>query len=462
MYGGTLTEGAMPVPDCALKVLDTLNRSGYESYLVGGCVRDFLMENEPSDYDIATNATVSEIEALFADYNVIETGAKHGTVTIISDGEPIEVTTYRVDGTYSDGRHPDSVIFSSNLTEDLSRRDFTVNAVAYSPRDGFVDMFGGCDDIRQRIIKCVGEPDRRFGEDALRILRALRFSSVLGFSVEQDTSESIHRNKRLLGKVAVERITSEFFKLICGKNAVNILREYNDVAAEILPPLSDMFGFPQDNPHHIYDVWEHTLHVVENVPPTVALRTAALLHDIGKPHCRTTDESGVGHFYGHAAISEQISREIFKKYLRTDKKTSEQIITLVKNHDERFIPTRKIIRRRLIKYGEDTVRRLLTLSRGDIMGQSPDLIGRLDEIDETERILNDVLSEQACLSVKDLSINGHDLMKIGVEQGRMMGEILNTLLDEVSDELVTNEKEALTIRAKRLYDEKLNQNKERN
>lgn len=458
MYRETPAGKSMPVPDCALKVLDTLNRGGYESYLVGGCVRDFLIGNTPGDYDIATSATVTRTEALFADYNVIETGVKHGTVTIISDGEPIEVTTYRVDGTYSDGRRPDSVTFSSSLTEDLSRRDFTMNAVAYSPRDGFVDVFGGCDDIRLGIIRCVGEPDKRFSEDALRILRALRFSAVLGFSIDPHTADSIHRNSHLLGKIAVERVTSEFFKLICGKNAVNILREYSDVAAEILPPLSDMFGFPQDNPHHIYDVWEHTLHVVENVPPTVVLRTAALLHDIGKPHCRTTDENGIGHFYGHAHISEKISREIFKKYLRTDKNTSEQIITLVKNHDERFLPTGKIIRRRLVKYGEDTVRRLLILSRGDVMGQSPELHGRLGEIDEAERILNEVLSENACLSVKDLAVNGRDLMKIGVKQGVMIGEILNILLDEVSEERIINEKEALTIRAKELYDKKSERN----
>lgn len=450
----------IPVPDCAMKVLNTLNRSGYESYIVGGCVRDFVMGNKPKDYDITTNATVAETEAVFAEYNVIETGARHGTVTIISDGVPIEVTTYRVDGTYSDGRRPDNVTFSSNIEEDLSRRDFTVNAIAYSPRDGFVDIFGGGEDICRRIIKCVGEPDKRFGEDALRILRALRFSAILGFSIDPDTADSIHRNKNLLGRIAVERITSEFFKLICGKNAVTVLREYSDVAAEILPPLSGMFGFQQDNPNHIYDVWEHTLHVFESVPPTIVLRMAALLHDIGKPYCKTTDKNGIGHFYGHADISEKISREIFEKYLRTDKNTSERIITLVKNHDEPCTPTRKIVRRRLVKYGEDTLRQLLVLSRGDAMGQAPDFIGRLDEIDKAERILDELLSEQTCLSVKDLAVNGRDLMEIGVSQGRIMGEILNALLNDVSDELIENKRDVLIIKAKELYNDKLNQNKE--
>lgn len=451
MSEANLNTGSMPVPGCVMQILNELNLNGYESYLVGGCVRDFIMGGTPQDYDIATNASVSEIETIFSNYKVIETGVKHGTVTIISDGMPIEVTTYRIDGTYSDGRHPDRVTFSSNLTDDLSRRDFTMNAVAYSPRDGFVDVFEGVEYIGREIIKCVGEPDKRFEEDALRILRALRFSAVLGFSVESNTSDSIHRNKALLGRISVERVTSEFFKLICGKNAVKVLREYSDVMAEIFPPLSDMFGFPQDNPYHIYDVWEHTLRVVENVPNTETLKIAALLHDVGKPHCRTTDENGIGHFYGHADISEQISCEILKKYLRTDKKTSEQIITLVKNHGDIFMPDPRCVRRKLIKYGEDTLRQLLALARGDIMAQSPEFIGRLHEIDEVEKILNDVLSKQTCFSLRDLQINGRELMEIGIEQGKIIGDILMRLLDEVLDEHIENEKSALTARAKEIY-----------
>ena len=441
----------MYIPDFALIVLKKLNDSGYESFLIGGCVRDYLMGVEPKDYDVTTNASIEEIEAVFSDFKVIETGAQHGTVTVISDGNHVEVTTYRIDGTYSDGRHPDSVIFSSNIRDDLSRRDFTVNSMAYSPRDGFVDAFDGRRDINNKIIRCVGNPDKRFEEDALRILRALRFSSTLEFSIEEETSRSIHKNKHLLGRLAKERITSEFFQLVCGKNAAAVLREYSDIATEIIPTLSDMYGFPQDNPYHIYDVWEHTLRVIENAPPTAKMRMAALLHDIGKPHCKTFDEKWVGHFYGHADISAEISRDIFIKYLRTDRHTADEIINLVKNHGENFTPSRKIIRRRLVKYGEKTARQILDLSRADIMGMSPKYSCRLAELDRAEEILDGIISEQSCLSVKNLAVNGRDLMAVGIENGKIMGNILNKLLNEVCDETLINEKEALTKRAIELY-----------
>lgn len=451
MDNNKFADEKMNVPGYALRVLDLLHKAGFEGYLVGGCVRDFLMGREPKDYDVATNASVEQTEEVFADFHLIETGVKHGTVTVMSDGMPIEVTTYRVDGTYSDGRHPDSVTFSASLEEDMSRRDFTMNAVAYSPDTGFVDVFSGADDIRHGIIRCVGEPDRRFGEDALRIMRALRFAAVLGFEIDRQTSESIHRNRRLLHKIAAERITAELFALICSKNAASVMREYSDVMAEILPPLKDMFGFEQDNPHHIYDVWEHTLHVVENVPPTVEMRMAALLHDAGKPHCMTIDDNGIGHFYGHADISAEIAEDIFKNNLRTSKSISDRIITLVKNHDETFILTKKIMRRRLMKYGEETLRQLIDLSRGDVLGQGVDVKKRLDELDEAERILNEILSQNNCLSLKAMAVNGSDLAELGIERGKIMGNILNRLLEEINDETLENTREALTARAVELY-----------
>ncbi len=441
----------MNVPEYALRVLNRLNGAGYEGYLVGGCVRDFLMGRGPKDYDVATNASAEQTEAAFKDFHVIETGIKHGTVTVMSDGMPIEVTTYRVDGTYSDGRHPDSVTFSSSLKEDMSRRDFTMNAIAYSPNIGLVDVFGGVEDIRRGVIRCVGGPDRRFNEDALRIMRALRFAAVLGFEIDGQTAESIHRNRGLLHKIAAERITAELFALICGKNAAQVMREYSDVMAEILPPLKDMFGFEQDNPHHIYDVWEHTLHAVENVPPTVEMRMAALLHDAGKPHCKTVDENGVGHFYGHADISAEIAEDVFKNHLRTSKSISDRIVTLVKNHDETFILTKKIMRRRLMKYGEETLRQLLDLSRGDVRGQGVDVQNRLEQLDEAERILNEILSQETCLSLKAMAINGRDLSELGIERGKIMGDILNRLLEEINDEAIENTKEALSARAMELY-----------
>lgn len=452
MYNEVFNDRVMPVPSSVMKVLDRLYEAGFEGYLVGGCVRDFLMGRHPKDYDVATNAAAEQTEKIFNDFRVIETGIKHGTVTVISDGTPVEVTTYRVDGTYSDGRHPDSVTFSTSIEEDLSRRDFTMNSVAYSPHDGWVDLFGGCEDIRQGTVKCVGEPDRRFGEDALRILRALRFASVLGFDIEPATADAIRRGRHLLHQIAVERITAEVFALMCGQNASEILREYSDVIGEILPPIKEMFGCEQDTPYHIYDVWEHTLHVIDNVPPVVEMRMAALLHDVGKPHCRTTDENGIGHFYGHADISADIAKEIFDKYLRTSNVISDRIITLVKNHDETFIPTDKIMRRRLTKYGEETLRQLMLLSRADVKGQAPNLIDeRLRKIDEAENVLEDLLKNEGQLSLKSLAVNGGDLFSAGIPQSRKMGDILRALLNEVSDEKIPNEKAPLIKRALEMY-----------
>lgn len=451
MFKNTVMDEKINVPGYALRVLNLLNASGFDGYLVGGCVRDFLMGRSPKDYDIATNASAEQVEGIFSDFRVIETGIKHGTVTVMSDGNPIEVTTYRVDGTYSDCRHPDNVTFSASLEDDMSRRDFTMNAIAYSPHTGLVDVFGGAEDIRQGIIRCVGEPDRRFGEDALRIMRALRFAAVLGFEIDSQTSESIHRNCRLLHRIAAERITAELFELVCGKNAAHIMREYSDVMAQILPPLKDMFGFEQDNPHHIYDVWEHTLHVTENVPPTVELRMAALLHDAGKPHCKTSDENGIGHFYGHADISAEIAEDIFKNYLRTSKSISDRIVTLVKNHGETFILSKKIIRRRLMKYGEETLRQLLDLSRGDVLGQGVNVEKHISELNEAEQLLNEILSQESCLSLKSMAINGNDLSELGIERGKLMGNILSRLLEEINDETLENNKRALATRAIELY-----------
>lgn len=452
MYKDKFNDKEIPVPSSVMKVLERLYEAGFEGYLVGGCVRDFLMGRQPEDYDVTTNAAAEQTEKIFKDFKVIETGIKHGTVTVISDSTPVEVTTYRVDGTYSDGRHPDTVTFSTSIDEDLSRRDFTMNSVAYSPHSGWVDLFGGRDDIRRKVVRCVGEPDKRFGEDALRILRALRFAAVLGFEIEPETAEAIHRGKHLLHQIAVERITSELFAMICGQNTSEILREYSDVIGEILPPIREMFGFEQNTPYHIYDVWEHTLHVIDTAPSSVEMRMAALLHDIGKPHCRTTDENGIGHFYGHADISADIAREIFDKYLRTSNAVSDRVITLVANHDETFIPTAKIMRRRLMKYGEETLRQLIRLSRADVLGQAPGLaVERLSEMYKAERVLEDLLKNEGRLSLKSMAVSGEDLKAAGIPQGKEMGNILKRLLDEVSDEKIPNEKNALVKRALELY-----------
>lgn len=446
----------MPIPESAGKVLQKLKEGGFEGFLVGGCVRDNLLGKVPKDYDVTTNARVAQTKALFEGeegFRVIETGVQHGTVTVLSHGVPIEVTTYRVDGVYSDGRRPDSVTFSDGIEDDLSRRDFTINAIAYAPAVGFVDLFGGKEDLERGLIRCVGEPDKRFDEDALRILRALRFASVLGFAIEEATAESIHRKKALLGRLAKERVTAELFGLLGGEHAAEVLREYGDVAAEVLPPVAAMFGFAQDNPYHIYDVWEHTLHVIDNVPPDRILRLAALLHDVGKPCCKTVDGSGIGHFYGHGESGAAICREIFQNYLRTDKKTAERVTLLVQHHDEPIEPIRKVVHRRLAKYGEETLRQLLALHRADVRGQSPAYLGRLADLDEAERLLDELLAENVCMKINDLRINGNDLMEIGFERGRPLGETLHRLLDEVCEGRVRNEKAALRKRASELLKE---------
>lgn len=443
----------LTVPESAAFVLDRLRAGGYEGYLVGGCVRDSLLGRAPKDFDVTTDARTTQVEELFADCRVIETGVKHGTVTVIAAGEPIEVTTYRVDGVYSDGRHPDSVAFSGSLEDDLARRDFTVNAMAYAPQTGLVDLYGGAEDLRKGVIRCVGEPERRFGEDALRLLRALRFASVLGFSIEPRTAECIHRMKDSIDRLAKERVTSEFLKLLCGSGAADILREYSDVAAQVMPPLAEMFGCAQNHPCHCYDVWEHTLQAVANVPPDPALRLAALLHDVGKPRCQSTDENGVEHFYGHAAESESIASGIFRECLRIDKKTAARVTLLVKCHDAPLEPSRKVMHRRLTAYGEETLRQLFALQRGDVMGQSPDCRDRLNALDGAERILDELVREQACVTLRDLRVGGNDLMALGVPAGRRLGEILRRLLDEVCEGTLPNEKDALLRRVRELLAE---------
>ncbi len=440
----------IPIPDTVTKVLKKLSANGFECFLVGGCVRDSLLGKEPKDYDVTTNARVEQIKAVFegvGGFRVIETGVKHGTVTVLSDGFPIEVTTYRIDGTYSDGRRPDAVTFSDGIEDDLSRRDFTINAIAYSPEAGFVDMFGGVYDIKRGILRCVGEADRRFDEDALRMLRGMRFASVLDFDVEKDTAEAIHRNKSSLDKLAKERITAELFGLLCGEHAADVLEMYSDIIALILPPIADMFGVEQDNPHHIYDVWNHTLHVVKNIPADIVLRLAALLHDVGKPYCKTVDADGIGHFYGHGDVGADISRWIFDKYLRTDRKTAERVILLVRNHDELIVPNRSTVHRELAKYGEDVLRQLIALQKADVMGQSPKFLCRLAELDEAERILDELVSENVCVTLNDLKINGNDLIDLGFERGRRLGNTLDALLNEVCDGKIKNETEVLKARA---------------
>lgn len=430
------------IPSAVDKIIQKLEENGYEAYAVGGCVRDSVMGKVPSDWDICTSSLPEEtLECLNAE-NIIKNGLKHGTVTVRVDGENYEITTFRTDGEYLDNRHPESVTFVRNLKEDLARRDFTMNALAYSNSRGLQDRFDGLKDIENGIIRCVGSPDRRFGEDALRILRALRFSSVLGFEIEKKTAKSIRKNAYLLKNISVERIMSEFVRILCGKNAERILLEYPDVIAEILPEVRNMAGFEQHNPHHVYDVWTHTVKVIAGVRPTKTLRLAALFHDMGKPKAFKMDEKGVGHFKGHPDISEKIAESELKR-LKSDNRTLKDVCKLVKYHDVRPY-VNKSIRRYIANVGMDMFEDMLELKRADTRAQSPAYLeDTLKYIDFLEDMYRSEKEKNNDFTLKTLKINGEDLKKIGFSDGRAIGYCLNTLLLQVIDGEIENNRDIL-------------------
>ena len=425
----------------ALYIIDRLNRSGYEAFAVGGCVRDMLMNITAHDCDITTNAKTDDILRVFEDCKTLDVGIKHGTVTVILDGEPFEVTTYRLESTYSDNRHPDSVVFTSRLEDDLSRRDFTVNSIAYNPSAGLIDPYGGTEDIRTRTIRCVGCAKDRFEEDSLRILRGLRFASVLGFGIEEKTAEAMHGCKHLIKNISRERIFAEMSKLICGKNVKKVLTDYPDVFGEFIPEIIAMNGFCQHNYHHIYDVLTHTAVVTESSPPLLHIRLAALFHDSGKPYCFSLDQSGVGHFYAHASKSAEIARERLTE-LRCDTKTKDAVIKLIKAHDAPIEENEKIVKRRLSSLGKELFFDLIALKRADTAGLAPEYAKRYSHFDRLEEIAAEILKKDECFSLKKLAVNGNDLIALGFT-GKEIGERLNLLLDAVIDGKCTNEKAVL-------------------
>lgn len=443
----------MDMPKNVDTAINLLQSAGFEAYAVGGCVRDSLLGKTPDDWDITTSAKPEDMKSVFADFHCIDTGIKHGTVTVVIDGEPLEITTFRLDGEYEDNRHPKSVTFTSNLGADLGRRDFTVNAMAYSKMTGTVDLFGGQNDLKNGIIRCVGDPDRRFNEDALRILRALRFASALDFEIEEKTAQSLLKNRALLGNISEERIAKELLKLVCGKGAKRILTDFAPVLFEILPELQPMYKNSHDNPHHCYDIYEHTLIAVESIDPEPTLRFAMLLHDCGKPAVKKFDENGVAHFYGHQRISAEISAQILAR-LKVSNKFRDEILFLVSNHDrwELYENTEKMPRY-LSKFGLDGVLNLLKVMRADVLAQSPEYRYRLDQIADAEETAKNLAAQKPCLSLSELQINGRTLMDIGIPQGRKLGAVLAQLLDEVIDGVTKNTQEALTTRAREIYSE---------
>lgn len=431
------------MPPQVEEILGMLKGSGYEAYAVGGCIRDSLLGSVPNDWDICTSAKPEETKGCFGEYHVIETGLKHGTVTVVINSEPYEITTYRVDGEYKDNRRPEEVLFVTNLSEDLARRDFTINALAYNHEDGLQDYYEGQKDLNAKIIRCVGDANKRFQEDALRILRALRFASVLGFKIEEGTAKAIREEKVLLKNIAKERIQVEIVKLLLGDGAKDILMEYSDVLSVIIPEIKGMVGCEQYNPHHCYDVWEHTLTALQYTPKDKVLRLATLLHDSGKPKTFTRDEQGVGHFYGHGAVSQEIAYKVMND-LRFDNETKHDVCQLVKHHDGIVIGEPKYVKRWLNKLGLEQFKRLLKIKYADMMGQSEyEREAKLAKLKRLEEVLEIVLSEEQCFSLKHLAVNGRDLINMGVKDGKKIGRILDKLLEEVIDGKIDNQKEVL-------------------
>ena len=421
------------------EILCTLEQQGYEAYLVGGCVRDLLLGKVPFDWDITTSARPQEVLTLFPDS--IPTGLPHGTVTVKAQGEAVEVTTFRADGAYADHRHPAEVHFTRSLQEDLLRRDFTVNAMAMDRQGTLYDFYGGQDDLRQGVLRCVGDPDRRFSEDALRIMRALRFAATLGFAIEAKTAESLCEHRQDLSEIAAERLYAEMTKLLCGQNAAEILLQYPAVIGVFLPEILPCVGLEQHNPHHCYDVWGHTAHSVAAIAPDPVLRWAMLLHDLGKGSTFSLDEHGVGHFYGHGKASVALAEKIAAR-LRFSGEMRQRVIELVDWHDRDVPRTEKSIRRCLYHLGEDGVRRLIAVKRADNVAQHPDYQARAAEIDKAEQILQDILDADACFSLKQLAVNGNDLMELGL-RGKAVGETLDFLLKQVIDGNLPNDRKVL-------------------
>ena len=435
----------LPLP--VARALSVLEANGYEGYIVGGCVRDSLLGRTPNDWDVTTNATPAEMKVCFDGFRVIETGIRHGTLTVILDGMQLEITTYRNDGEYLDNRHPVQVTFSNKIEDDLSRRDFTVNAMAYHPQKGLVDLFGGRRDLQVGIIRCVGDAKTRFEEDGLRILRAIRFASVLDFAIDDDTARAVHACRHLLSGIAAERIREEFCKLICGPGAVRILRDYIDVIAVFLPELNRCVGFEQNTKYHCYDVFEHTLQALELCKgDDLITRLGVLLHDVGKPLCYTEDEQG-GHFKGHAPVGVEITREVLTR-LRFDNETIRRMELLVEWHDIPLSAEKKRVKRLLQKLSDEDILRLLEIKRCDRLAHAPDFRELPPELAMIPLVIDEIRAEDACLSLRTLAIGGDDLILLGIPKGKQIGQMLQMLLDEVIEERLPNEKNALLQTAK--------------
>lgn len=433
---------SISIPGQVQFILHTLQKNMHQAFVVGGCVRDCILGKLPVDWDIATDAIPEQVKQLFP--KTVDTGIKHGTVTVIIDGISYEVTTYRIDGEYLDFRKPASVSFTSSIEEDLSRRDFTVNAIAYNPLEGIIDPFGGISDIKAGIIRSVGDPDKRFREDALRMLRAVRFSAQLGFSIDEATLKSIGINSRLIDNVSDERIRDELTKVLLSDNpfCFSLLMD-TKLIRYTLPEFEPCFLTDQNNPYHAYNVAIHTLHSVANIEKSRVLRWTMLFHDMGKPGTKTTDAKGIDHFYNHQQLSVKLSKAAMLR-LRFDKKSMDRIFLLVKCHDMHIKAEYKSVRKAMCKVGEDVFEELLKVMEADKKAQNPKLLEeRNKKFARLWEIYRDIKAKGQCTSLKTLAVNGDDLISLGIKPGKEIKELLNSLLEKVIEEPELNKKEKL-------------------
>lgn len=433
---------SVQIPRQVAFIIDRLQSHGYEAYAVGGCVRDMILGREPNDWDITTSAKPEEVKAIFK--RTVDTGIQHGTVTVLEDSIGFEVTTYRIDGEYEDGRHPKEVQFTKNLVEDLKRRDFTINAMAYSPQTGIVDVFQGQEDLKAGIVRCVGRAQDRFTEDALRIMRAVRFAAQLGFEIEEKTLEAVKELAPTLKRISAERIQVELSKLLVSPHPemFRVLYE-TGITAVILPEFDEAFDCDQTNKYHCYTVGEHTLRVMEYTPAELTMRLTGILHDLGKPAAKTIDDQGNPHFKGHEEIGAKMASKILKR-LKYDNHTLDRVCRLVRHHDYRMEATEHAVRHALNKVGEDLFMDLMMIEEADAAGKRPELFEEAKaHQNDLRAVFQDILKKQQCVSLKTLAVSGKDLIADGRKPGKELGVILNTLLEHVLDVPEDNEKEIL-------------------
>ena len=440
----------MKLPGYVLRCVEALEAAGYEAWAVGGCVRDAVLGLEPHDYDLCTNALPEQTRQVFAGERLVLSGEKHGTVAVVTEQGLVEITTFRTEGGYRDSRHPDWVRFVPTVEEDLSRRDFTVNAMAYSPKRGFADPFGGREDLENKVLRAVGDPVKRMREDALRILRGVRFAVRFDLTPEAATQKAMEEEAPLLDQLARERVFDELCKLLPLVKARDLLR-YQRILAKAIPQLEPTMGFDQRSPHHAYDVFTHIAHVVENIDPELPLRWAALLHDLGKPATCYLDETGRGHFPDHAKVGARMANEVLLQ-LKAPTALRERVTAMIERHMVPLDPDKKLLRRRLSRYGVQGVEDLFALQLADFSSKGVHRKRNEEEhFCQVRQLLDEIVQENACLRIRDLAIDGRDLMDLGVDPGPNLGRILTNLLDQVIDERLPNEKQALLEAVKPLF-----------